>query len=264
VRFRPWLPWFLASAFGLVAASGCYTMIVHPKVENERPDSERLRVDCIDCHVDYHVYPFDPYDHYFGADYYWQNPRYGYYYGYPWWWDDYYWYYYFSPDDPDRYPPNPRDLSRPAYRGGLPQRAPAPTGSMGTLPTVDSRGNPLLPPRRETESTVDVGAGGATTDTAGVDGTKRSIDLLTPISPLKRLTGQAPWKRPTGGAGAKPPSLRSLPSESPDAKDPLPVDAAASGQGNPASAPPATKENAPVEDTKPAETDTRGRPKRKP
>jgi len=263
VRSRSRSSWLLAALFGLVFATGCYTMIVHPKVGDERPDSERLRVECIDCHVDYHVYPYDPYDHYFGADYFWQNPRYGYYYGYPWWWDDYYWYYYFSPDDPEAYPPNPRDLSRPAYRGGLPARAPAPAGSMDGLPTVDSRGNPLMPPRRETESTADA----RTEDTTTVGEPVRSVDLLNAVAPGQRQSGQAPWTRPTGGAGAKPPKLRLVPSATPDGTAPVPTtpgDATASGKGNVSPASPSAKESAPTEEPKPAETDTRGRPKRKP
>ena len=258
VRLRSPSFWILTIGFGLVGLSGCYTMIVHPKVDEERADSERLRVECIDCHADYHVYPFDPYDHYFGADYYWKNPRYGYYYGYPWWWDDYYWNYYFSPDDPNAYPPNPRDLSRPAYRGGLPARAPAPAGSMDGLPTVDSRGNPLMPPRRETEGTLDTRAG----DTVNVGRTERSADLLNPVQP-----GQAPWTRPIGGAGAKPPKLRNLPADTPGAKDPVPVtpnDATASGKGGVAPAPPPAKDGAAAEEAKPAESKPSSKPKRKP
>ena len=87
---------------------------------------------------------------------------------------------------------------------------------------------------------------------------KRAPDA---IDELLKATGAT--TAATGGAGAKPPSLRSIPSDSPVVKDPLPVDATASGQGNPASAPPAANENAPAEE-KPAQTDTRGRPKRKP
>jgi hypothetical protein len=255
-------PWVLASLVGVLLATGCYTMIVHPKVDNERPDGDELRVACIDCHADYHVYPYDPYDTYFGSDYYWLHPRYGYYYGYPWWWDDYYWNYYFSPDDPDLYPPDPRDLSRAAYRGGLPHRAPGAAGDAGIAPpTVDSRGNPLLP-RRGTDPAVGVLPG----DTSGVDLPLRSPEMLTPVPGTQRVLGQPPWLRPSGGAGAKPPMLRLDSARTAGTKPaPVPTDGkSTTGATGTNGTTPATGDNPPKEESKPADTSERGRPKRKP
>ena len=91
--------WTLAVVSVLLC--GCYTVFRHPKIEQQQWGKGELRAACIDCHPDYNVYPYDPYDYYFGANYFWDHPQYGYYYGYPCWWEEYYWdyfYYVFTPD----------------------------------------------------------------------------------------------------------------------------------------------------------------------
>lgn len=199
------LPW--VAAISLILLSGCYTVIMHPAVENERQSADQLRANCIDCHADYHVYPYDPYDHFFGADYYWQNPRYGYYYGYPWWWDDYYWYYYFDPEDPGGYPANPRQESRPVYRGGAPARSTgAGTPTVGTTP-LRTGGGVTGPPGRGnvTPGTGETGVSDSSTTDEGLRQFEGEKQPLTGDHPS---VGQAPWSRPTGGAGPKPPELR--------------------------------------------------------
>jgi hypothetical protein len=69
--------------------SGCYTILQHPPSETNYA-AEDYRVDCLQCHGEYHEYPYGYfYGHY--PDYWWSTPRWGRYYAYPWWWDNY-WY----------------------------------------------------------------------------------------------------------------------------------------------------------------------------
>lgn len=81
----------LATAIILIAlvTSGCYTILQHPASEANY-SAEDYQSDCLECHTDYHEYPYGYfYGHY--PDYWWSSPRWGRYYAYPWWWDNY-WY----------------------------------------------------------------------------------------------------------------------------------------------------------------------------
>jgi hypothetical protein len=228
---------------------------MHPEVANEDVPGDQLRVECVDCHADYHVYPYDPYEHYFNSDYYWHYPRFGYYYGYPWWWDDYYWYYYFSPDDPSVYPSTTRDVDRPAYRGGgIPTRSPG-----GYDPgVVNSRGTNVLPPR---EPNIPPVAPGDTTG-SGDTPSGKSKDAMNILPPEDRTIGQPPWQKPTGGI--KPPKLRDdVESETKkDESKPATIDSGAIKTSQPAK-PPDKKETESDEEKK-KEAEPRGKPKRTP
>jgi hypothetical protein len=184
----------------LVLLAGCYTVIVHPKIEGEKLSREYLRANCIDCHADYHVYPYDPYEYYFGANYFWDYPQFGYYYSYPWWWDDYYWDYYLFGDDPTflfslglslgggEY--DDREPFRPDYHRSIPPR------SQGEVAQTDSSG----------------------IDTTPVDDDEPKEQVRTQPMHIPpdmssqalegRSTGKPPWSRPKGWWGAKPPRLR--------------------------------------------------------
>jgi hypothetical protein len=78
----------------LCGVVGCYTILQHPITENEGPErvegdahsQEYYRQNCLDCHADYATYPYG-YFYGFYPEYYFENPRWGYYYAYPWWWD---------------------------------------------------------------------------------------------------------------------------------------------------------------------------------
>lgn len=75
--------------FIALLASGCYTILQHPASEVNY-SAEDYQADCLQCHSDYHEYPYGYfYGHY--PDYWWSTPRWGQYYAYPWWWDNY-WY----------------------------------------------------------------------------------------------------------------------------------------------------------------------------
>ncbi|MDH4223484.1 MAG: hypothetical protein OEV55_08100 [candidate division Zixibacteria bacterium] len=72
--------------------AGCYTIMSHPRVEDEEGityQGRDYRENCTTCHADYHSYPYGYYYGYY-PDYYWDYPRWGHYYVYPWWWD-WYW-----------------------------------------------------------------------------------------------------------------------------------------------------------------------------
>jgi hypothetical protein len=237
-----------------VLLSGCYTVIMHPEVADEDIPGDQLRVECVDCHKDYHVYPYDPYEHYFNSDYYWHYPRFGYYYGYPWWWDDYYWYYYFSPDDPQIYPPTTREIDRPAYRGGAPERS---TGGY-TPDMLNTRGSNVLTPRNPYDPPTAPG------DTTGTDDTTsgRSRDALNILPPEDRTIGQPPWQKPIGGV--KPPRLRDdvkQESNSDESKS----NSTESGATKPVQPvkPPDTKKSEPEEQQQ-KDAEPRGKPKRTP
>jgi hypothetical protein len=78
-----------------IAGIGCYTILSHPTVQGEEADNveqngQYYRENCTNCHADYHQYPYGFYYGYY-PDYYWNNPRWGHYYAYPWWWDNYWW-----------------------------------------------------------------------------------------------------------------------------------------------------------------------------
>jgi hypothetical protein len=79
----------LPSIVIMVALAGCYTILQHPAVD-ESYSSHDYQQDCVRCHADYHQYP---YGYFYGSypGYWWDNPRWGHYYAYPWWWDNY-WY----------------------------------------------------------------------------------------------------------------------------------------------------------------------------
>ena len=86
---RRFLTWLFPLATVAIVCMGCYTVLVHPGTE-ENYTSHDYQQNCTDCHSDYHEYP---YGYFYGdyPDYWWDTPRYGHYYAYPWWWD-YYWY----------------------------------------------------------------------------------------------------------------------------------------------------------------------------
>jgi len=78
-----------------VMGIGCYTILNHPTVQGEEAENveqsgQYYREHCTDCHGDYHQYPYGFYYGYY-PDYYFNNPRWGHYYAYPWWWDNYWW-----------------------------------------------------------------------------------------------------------------------------------------------------------------------------
>lgn len=82
--------WLFALGTILIVSMGCYTVLNHPGAGSEEGvAAHNYQQDCLDCHSDYHEYPYG----YFYSDYpdyWWDSPRYGKYYAYPWWWD-YYW-----------------------------------------------------------------------------------------------------------------------------------------------------------------------------
>ncbi|RKX23419.1 MAG: hypothetical protein DRP51_00400 [Candidatus Zixiibacteriota bacterium] len=79
----------IAICFLALLTSGCYTILQHPSSEANYT-AENYQADCLECHADYHEYP---YGYFYGQypDYWWSTPRWGRYYAYPWWWDNY-WY----------------------------------------------------------------------------------------------------------------------------------------------------------------------------
>jgi hypothetical protein len=190
----------------------------HPQIAYRSAGETDLQISCIDCHPDYNVYPYDPYDYYFGANYYWDHPRYAYYYGYPCWWDEYYWDYYNSAgeeefwydniaygdygyynyyqyeDDPyEEDEPEILESVAPDYHGPIPRRTPS-----DELPPPDK-------PAAERESKPERRASDQA-DTTGV----REAPRLRAAPNTKRAVGQPPYSRPTGWWGAKPPELRKL------------------------------------------------------
>ncbi len=80
---------FLVMIVLLAAAviAGCYTVIVHPRVEGDGDYSYRTRY-CSDCHgsPDFYYWHWPYYD-----TWYWRYPHWRSYYCRPWWWSDY-WY----------------------------------------------------------------------------------------------------------------------------------------------------------------------------
>ncbi len=86
---RRFMIWFMPLGTAAIICMGCYTVLVHPRTE-ENYSSHDYQQGCTDCHSTYHEYP---YGYFYGnyPDYWWDSPRYGRYYAYPWWWD-YYWY----------------------------------------------------------------------------------------------------------------------------------------------------------------------------
>ena len=88
-----WVLMVLALTISGILVMGCYTILSHPRVEDEEGEyysGRDYRQYCTDCHVDYHNYPYGYYYGYY-PDYYWSYPRWGHYYVYPWWWDRYWW-----------------------------------------------------------------------------------------------------------------------------------------------------------------------------
>ncbi|MGQ9602941.1 MAG: hypothetical protein ACUVUU_01880 [bacterium] len=79
--------WILLGVFSAVLIAGCYTVIVHPRVEDTDGSSYRTRY-CSDCHAsaDFYYWHWPYYDRW-----YWSYPHWRSYYCYPWWWNDY-WY----------------------------------------------------------------------------------------------------------------------------------------------------------------------------
>jgi hypothetical protein len=81
------IPFLTVLTIIILSSAGCYTVLRHPAVEEDYSQSD-YQVQCIDCHPDYHEYPYG----YFYGDYpgyWWDSPRWGRYYAYPWWWDHY-------------------------------------------------------------------------------------------------------------------------------------------------------------------------------
>ncbi len=65
---------------------GCYTVVKHPTTNGKFLADQTSN--CISCHAGYTEFP---YGHYYSPtpDYWWDNPRYGEYYTFPWWWSYY-------------------------------------------------------------------------------------------------------------------------------------------------------------------------------
>ena len=113
----------------IIMTAGCYTVIMHP-VSDEDYTQHDYQQDCLSCHPDYHEYP---YGYFYGdyPDYWWDTPRYGRYYAYPWWWD-HYWYSGGqvnygddggngdSPRSEEAMKASRRDALRPPYTGSMP------------------------------------------------------------------------------------------------------------------------------------------------
>ena len=134
---------------------GCYTILMHPKSEEGYTEQD-YKDACLDCHPDYHEYP---YGYFYGTypDYWWSSPRYGQYYAYPWWWD-----YYWDPVDGhaehgDEFVPRTSDGKKAVRRDALRP----PYSSPGT--TIITRGN----------STTSTGSSGGTTSSGN---TKKTSD----------------------------------------------------------------------------------------
>jgi hypothetical protein len=139
-----------------ITSSGCYTIIRHPSVADDRDQAEssdsspsyshgEADHDCMRCHQDFATYPYGYYYSYY-PDYYWTNPRWGDYYAYPWWWEDY-WYgnsggsdapadTINTTDKPDRR----RGIAPPYTRGADPRIDPPPFNSGNTPPVVGGSG----------------------------------------------------------------------------------------------------------------------------
>ena len=133
--------WLRLALPGVVVAAafllfGCYTILKHPVTDGEGPErtdvhpQEYYRQNCLDCHADYNEYP---YGYFYGVypDYYWQYPRFGYYYAYPWWWDRH-WYEAGSEDEQGE---EVVEGQKAARRGGL--IPPYVTG----MPAINTGGN---------------------------------------------------------------------------------------------------------------------------
>jgi hypothetical protein len=74
----------------VIAGGGCYTIIKHPKVDLVEHDNQYYHKQCLDCHQDYHEFPYGY--GYRDVPSYWQDyGRWGSYYTYPWWWENYWW-----------------------------------------------------------------------------------------------------------------------------------------------------------------------------
>jgi hypothetical protein len=74
----------------VIAGGGCYTIIKHPKVDLVEHDNQYYQKQCLDCHQDYHEFPYGY--GYGDVPSYWQDyGRWGSYYAYPWWWENYWW-----------------------------------------------------------------------------------------------------------------------------------------------------------------------------
>ncbi|MBN2226753.1 MAG: hypothetical protein JW763_05265 [candidate division Zixibacteria bacterium] len=120
----------------MVMTAGCYTVIMHP-VSDEDYTQHDYQQDCLSCHPDYHEYP---YGYFYGnyPDYWWDTPRYGHYYAYPWWWD-HYWYrgggQVNTGDNDDTGSPRSEEAMKASRRDAL--RPPYTTGAM---PTAITRG----------------------------------------------------------------------------------------------------------------------------
>ncbi|MEW5700615.1 MAG: hypothetical protein AB1792_00065 [Candidatus Zixiibacteriota bacterium] len=172
-------PIVVALVFGLV---GCYTMLKHPITENEGPErtdadvhsQEYYRQNCLDCHADYATYPYG-YFYGFYPEYYFENPRWGYYYAYPWWWD-HQWY---EPDAAEAGGDEGTSSTKAERRGGIVppyvDRAPAVSAPGGTGGGYRAIG-----------SGVGTGKGGTGTEPGGAGpGT-------TPTKTRVKITGQTP------------------------------------------------------------------------
>jgi hypothetical protein len=117
-----------------VWAVGCYTVLTHPRVQGEEGyvvehTGSYYRENCTNCHGDYHNYPYGFYYGYY-PDYYWNQPRWGRYYAYPWWWDRYWW------DDDydyyDSYESDPLSSEKADRRRGMVPPYVSPTGTVNT------------------------------------------------------------------------------------------------------------------------------------
>jgi hypothetical protein len=138
---------------------------------DENYSSRDYQQDCVKCHSDYHQYP---YGYFYGSypGYWWNTPRWGHYYAYPWWWDKY-WYsndhydndYYYD-DDSDS--PRTGEAQKAVRRDAL--RPPYVSGST-SAPDFHRQGTTTNSP-----GTVDgkTGSGGTDSGSSGQSGDNKT------------------------------------------------------------------------------------------
>ena len=153
-RFRsvPMIPLLIVLSFLL---AGCYTMLKHPRIEQEESYVEEEGVQrarsCTDCHTEMHadVYYHDPFYRY---DPFWvRRPfytrsyysRWQYYRSYPWWWDRYERRYHYRDREPYYPQSDKKDEPREEIKRDWHRRTGFGTGGGIEAPQVRSR--PLQP-----------------------------------------------------------------------------------------------------------------------
>ena len=215
---------------------GCYTILKHP-ITADGEDAEQAshqeyyRGRCLDCHQDYATYP---YGFFYGEypDYYFEYPRWGQYYAYPWWWDRLW---YENSDD--------GTSSGAAY--------PDSAGSLQDSRKASRRGG-MVPPYVEGAPPVDYGGGGyrydQTPSGGGGSGNQPGSGTTESGGSSTRLQDKASQQSPptnTTGAGESTPRLR-------EKSAPPPAGTAGTGKG--------TTETQVSNPQKPAEDSNTARP----